>query len=153
MTAKQKTNESRLCHHIAKAAGCEPAAYWLNIANAVQANHPNFPWQASDIRVLPVTANIMPALMYDSAGKMDDDLIINLIGDPGQLFWVQDLKTVGPGSVWLMCMEAMKHAENGGQAGYACGWPVRLLTNAFEYAGEMWQVTAIQMPSLFRKQT
>ena len=152
-TTKRKTNESRVCSHFAKAAGVEPVAYWGEQSALADKSQdlPDMPWFFNELRLMPLECDVMSLIMHDKLAKMDQDLLFELIADPGTVMLVQDSKTVGAGSLWFVCVERAHVADK--TASYAASWPVRMLTNAFAHDGKWWYVMAVQMVTLFRNLT
>lgn len=143
-------NESRICGHFAKIARCPLADSWSEQTEAFCrfGTSDTFPWVAVDVRLLPFEADVMSALMTSKMKKVDQDLLLALMADEGTVFMVQDERTVGSGSLWLMVMEG--EDNSGDEAAHALGWPVRMIVNTLDGEdGRAWRVTAIQFQSIF----
>ena len=147
---KSKANESRICSHFAKAAQCPVEDNWKDQVRAFNNCQPGdrFPWLAADVRLFHLEADVMSLVMRGDTLKMDQDLLMELVGDPDQVFLVQDEGTVGVGSLWFVVLEDYEAADEP-SAGHLVGWPVRMFVNSFVYAGQKLRVTVVQMPTAF----
>ena len=149
-TFQRAASESVVSRMVAGICGVAGSDRWHEVAARVGDSNAGelIPWALSETRLYPWVANI-PQSLFECSRK--DQLIIDLVADPGTMYVVSDSSLPGKKGVWLVIADDAGNGDN--NSGYAvASAPVMMLTNHVFFPEKTYTVSAIQLLSCLRNQ-
>lgn len=149
LTFQRAASESVVARMVARVMGVAGSDHWHEVAQRASESDAaqHVPWALTEVRLHPWVANV-PKSMFICSVK--DQLIIDLVADPGTFFLVNDSSMSGSDGLWLMSADDAGNGDN--NAGYAAASaPVLMLTNHAFFPDNTYTIVAIQLSSCLRQ--